>query len=120
MKTLFKNYCKDKLADLGHITLHREGEEYTYRVVMTAEGIREYNDVRVIIGDDTEDYFVVIDSNDNIVINTPMIDPIGYASRLEFKQIDPTFYNEILTYWDDMDMDTYMEDWQEYTKKEVR
>lgn len=110
MKTLFKNYCKDKLADLGHITLHREGEERTYRVVMTAEGIREYSDVRVIIGDDTEDYFVVIDSNDNIVINTPMIDPIGYAGHMEFKQIDPTFYNEILTYWDDFNMDEYIEE----------
>lgn len=120
MKTLFKNYCKDKLMDLGHITLNREGEERTYKVVMTAEGIREFENVRVIIGDDTEDYFVVIDSNDNIVINTPMIDPIEYAGHMEFKQIDPTFYNETLTYWDDMDMDAYIKECQEYTKKEVK
>ena len=110
MKTLFKNYCKDKLADLGHITLQREGEERTYRVVMAAEGIREFNNVRVIIGDDTEDYFVVIDSNDNIVINTPLIDPLEHAGHMEFKQIDPTFYNDILKYWDDLQMDEYMKE----------
>ena len=110
MKTLFKNYCKDKLADLGHITLHREGEECTYKVVMTAEGIREFENVRVIIGDDTEDYFVVIDSNDNIVINTPMISPIGYASEMLFKYIDTEFYNDILKYWDDLQMDEYIKE----------
>lgn len=113
------DYCKDKLADLGTVTLYNdEGEGYTYRVAMTAEGIREYDNVRVIVGDDTEDYLVVIDNDNNIVINSPMLDPIGYASRMEFKQIDTDFYNMMLEYWDE-DMDFYIEEWQEYVRKEV-
>lgn len=118
MKQLFKDYCKDKIKDLGETLVYNEvwEEEQAYRVIMTAEGIREYTNVRVVMNEDTEDYLVVIDSDNKIVINTPMIDPIGYAGRMEFKEIDTQFYNDILTYWDDMDMDTYMEDWQEYLK----
>ena len=39
-----------------------------------------------------------------------MVDPVGYACRMEFDTIDSEFYDYILKYWEEQYLDTYMED----------
>lgn len=112
MKNKFKDYCKGKVTDLGKVTiLHPIWEETrSYDVLMTASSLREFNNVRIIAGDDTDDNLVAITEDNEIVIDTPMVDPVGYACRMEFDTIDSEFYDYILKYWEEQYLDTYMED----------
>lgn len=111
MKQMYMNYCKGKIKDLGEITLYNpHWEEYeTYRVIMTAEGLREHANVKIIMNENTEDNLVVIDSDNRIVINTPMAGPTDYSAHLEFNSIDRQFYENVINYWDDENMDEFME-----------
>lgn len=112
MKQKFIDYCKGKVKDLGETRVYNNNieEDQVYKVLMFSEGLREYENVRIVTHDDAGENLIVIDENNNIVIDTPMIDQIGYASEMLFKYIDTEFYNGILKYWDDLQMDDYFED----------
>ena len=110
-KKKFKDYCKGKIKEL-EVAPYIDPvwkEEEMRQVLMTAEGIREFSNVRIL--DPNEDEcLLVIDENDKVVINTPMINPIIYALRMEFNAIDTEFYNDILEYWDNINADEIIED----------
>lgn len=110
LKQKFIDYCSDKLEEMGNIEI----DEMIYKKIMHSEGIRQFNDVYVIANfeDESEraDYFKVIDNTNTLVINTPMIDHNYYASTLQFDKIDKEFYNNILKYWDDYNMEEMMQD----------
>jgi hypothetical protein len=115
-KEKFQNYCKGKIVDfLGAVDvedLYNEDETTLATVLMTDKNIREYNNVRVIIRNDYEEEdsecLTVIDSNDHIVIHTPMLELLGYTLRMEFDKIDKDYYQSIIDDWDDY-YDEYFE-----------
>lgn len=108
---MYMDYCKDKVKDLGEITVYNpHWEEYeTYRIIMTAEELREHTNVTIVVNENTDDNLVVINSEGKIVIDTPMAGPIDYSARLEFNNIDRQFYEDVMTYWEDECMDEFME-----------
>lgn len=128
-KDTFIDYCKDKVKDLGTIEVKNadydeedlDDQEYiSANVLMTADGIRQFSNVKVIAREGSEDddweQLVVADKDNNIVIESPMIDVVWYATRMEFTEIDKAFYNNILEYWEDGNYDEYFEDLKEESK----
>ena len=118
-KKVFQDYCKDRITDLGKIELPDQiwGEEEmnTWDIVMTADAIREFSDLRIInnIELNEEDNLIAIDKDNKIVFNTPMLTSIGYAARMEFDKIDKEYYDNIMKYWDDINMEETMEIYDE-------
>ena len=117
-KKIFQDYCKDRITDLGKIELPDaiwEDEMNTWDIVMTADAIREFSDLRIInnIELNEEDNLVAIDKDNKIVFNTPMLTSIGYAARMEFDKIDEKYYDNLMKYWDDIDMEEIMEIYDE-------
>ena len=107
----FEDYCKDKIEDLGTVTLYFDEDDddpYSslYNVILHSPQIREYTDVRVVIDIDySEELFRVIDKDNKMVIETLMIDPLYYTLRCEFDKIDKDWYNLILDNWEQFEID---------------
>ena len=107
-KRKFIEYCKDKIIeDMGTLEI----DETDYNIIMHTEGIREFEDLRIIADFEDPDFDVLmaIDKNNKVVINSRMIDANGYAATMEFDQIDKAYYDMILKYWDDIYMDEMIE-----------
>lgn len=110
-KKVFMDYCKGKIKTLGEATyIDTFGEEVTYPIIMEAD-IREFSNLRVLLPGEEDDILLAIDENNQIKINSPMLNAIGYAGRMEFKTIDRDFYNDILEWWDDCYMDEIVENY---------
>lgn len=117
-KKIFQDYCKDRITNLGKIELPDaiwEDEMNTWDIVMTADAIREFSDLRIInnIELNEDDNLIAIDKDNNIVFNTPMLTSIGYAARMEFDKIDKEYYDNLMKYWDNIDMEEIMEIYDE-------
>lgn len=108
----FEEYCKDKIKDLGIVTLIEDEEEHEYNVVMHTPELKGFKDLRVIADEDT-DSLICIDKDNNVVIGTMNIDYTEYAAEMCFDKIDKNFYEEIIEYWDDLNMDAYVETYKE-------
>jgi hypothetical protein len=109
-KEKFIEYCKGRIVELGEVNTPDqifEDEGITYRVIMTADSIQDFTDVKIVTKYGVDNFLVVKDNK--VVINTPMVDPIWYTSLLEFKEIDPSWYDAVLRCWDEIDMDEWME-----------
>ena len=116
----FEDYCKDKVRKLGSMKCHfsydkdieiDEDDFDNYQIIMQGD-IRDCGKVNVVmLKEDADDSFICADiESGEIVIETSMITPVEYAARMEFSAIDEGFYNDILKYWEDMDMDLLIED----------
>lgn len=107
-KQKFIDYCKDKIEDLGDIEI----DDQQYHKLMHTEGIREFEDLYIIA--DLDDYesenLIAINNENEIVIDTPMIDQNGYAGTMQFDKIDKRFYDILMDYWDDLYMDEVIEE----------
>lgn len=108
-KENFMNYCKDKIKNLGKAKIVDEsGNKRTLSIIMLSDGIREFKDLK-ILNDEEDGNLLAIDKENKVVINSCMIDVLGYALRLEFSAIDENFYNEIIENWEENNLDEYME-----------
>lgn len=107
-KQSFIDYCKDKIKDLGEVEI----DGNTYKVIMHTPAIRQFNDIRVItqLDADTDEDLICIDKDNNIVIDTPMMDYNSYAAAKLFDEIDKEYYNLVIKYWNDIDMDSYTDE----------
>ena len=107
-KETFKNYCKDKIKNLGKATIVDDfGDKQNLKVVMLADEIREFRNLRVL-NDNENGNLLAINEKNKVVIDTCMLDIVAYALRLEFSAIDKSFYNEIIEYWEENNLDEYM------------
>lgn len=121
-KKIFQNYCKDRITNLGKVELPDaiwEDEMNTWDIVMTADTIREFSDLRIInnIELNEEDNLIAIDKDNKIVFNTPMLTSIGYAARMEFDKIDEKYYDNLMKYWDDINFEEWMEGYVDESAK---
>lgn len=107
-KQKFIDFCSNKIEDLGDIMI----DEISYHIIMHTEGIREFSDLRIIADLDNYEFenLVAINKAGAIVINTPMIDYNEYAASMQFDKIDQRFYDSLMNYWDDLNMDERIED----------
>lgn len=107
-KQTFIDYCKDKIKDLGEVEI----DGNTYKVIMHTPAIRQFNDIRVItqLDADTDEDLICIDKDNNIVIDTPMMDYNSYAAAKLFDEIDKEYYDLVIKYWNDIDMDSYTDE----------
>lgn len=105
-KEKFIKYCEGRIRDLDLVTYTDIfGEETTAQIIMEAD-IREYNNLYVITPLDTDsENLIAIDKDGVVKIDTPMISPIYYATRMEFKTIETEFYNSLLEWWDDLELE---------------
>lgn len=110
LREKFVEYCKGKIKDdLGVVVLEKEHdndeeeeEERVYEVLMLSDGIREFENVKILNNEEI-DGLLAVDENDNIVIDSPMLDVIHYALRMEFSFILKDIYNDILENVEDLD-----------------
>lgn len=109
-KRVFIKYCKDKIKDLGTVEVDKwhDGDYEDFRVVMIGN-IRDKGECKVYVDDDEPEGFSFV-GEDGTPYWTPMIETPYYAGRMEFTAISRDFYNEILEYWDDLDMDEVIAD----------
>lgn len=113
-KQKFIDFCADKITDLGDVMIEdsRQKEDIPHHVIMHSDGVRQFENVRIIADLENPNFenLMCIDENNNIVINTPMIDYNEYAASLQFDLIDEKFYDYLMNYWDDLYMDERMND----------
>lgn len=109
LREKFVEYCKGKVKDdLGVVVLKKEygneeeEEERVCEVLMLSDGIREFENVKILNNDEI-DGLLAVDENDNIVIDSPMLDVINYALRMEFSFILKDIYNDIIENVEDLD-----------------
>lgn len=112
-KQKFIDYCKDKIKDLGDIEIYDETaeENVQYHKIMHTEGIREFNDLYIVANfEEYDENLKAINSENKMVIDTPMIDCNGYAATMQFDEIDQEYYHTLLEYWNDLYMDEMIEE----------
>lgn len=104
-KQEFIDYCSDKIEDLGEVTITDEwGDEVTYPVALIGD-IRDLTNVKFILDDENPDVLKAVDENGELVLNTPMYTLDAYTAEMRFSAISQSFYDDMITYWDDMSMD---------------
>ena len=112
-KQKFIEFCKDKIKDLGDIEIYDETaeENVQYHKIMHTEGIREFNDLYIVANfEEYDENLKAINSENKMVIDTPMIDCNGYAATMQFDEIDQEYYHTLLEYWNDLYMDEIIEE----------
>lgn len=116
-KDQFEEYCKGKISNLGTTDVEtddwdsdEENAKKTVKVrVAFEQKIRNYGNCKVLNGEDTMDKLdsdgdtLEFVTEDGRYINTPMIDIVTLAGRLEFDKIDKEFYNSMIANWDDIE-----------------
>jgi len=115
-KKKFIEFCKDKIKDLGDIEIYDETweENVQYHKIMHTEGIREFNDLYIVANfEESDENLKAINSENKMVIDTPMIDCNGYAATMQFDEIDQEYYHTLLEYWNDLYMDEMIDDEEE-------
>ena len=121
----FSSYCSDKLENMDSIeiddiciiflysisSISIEIDDIEYKKIMHIDNIRGFKDLYIIA--DLEDYefenLVAINSDNEIVINTPMMDFNQFAAEMSFDKIDKEYYNNLMEYWNDLNMDEYFD-----------
>ena len=104
-KQEFIDYCSDKIEDLGEVTITDEwGDEVTYPVALIGD-IRDLTNVKFILDDENPDVLKAVNENGELVLNTPMYTLDAYTAEMRFSAISQSFYDDMITYWDDMSMD---------------
>ena len=103
----FSSYCSDKLENMDSIEI----DDIEYKKIMHIDNIRGFKDLYIIA--DLEDYefenLIAINSDNEIVINTPMMDFNQFAAEMSFDKIDKEYYNNLMEYWNDLNMDEYFD-----------
>lgn len=115
-KKKFIEFCKDKIKDLGDVEIYDETweENVQYHIIMHTEGIREFNDLYIVANfEEYDENLKAINSENKMVIDTPMIDCNGYAATMQFDEIDQEYYHTLLEYWNDLYMDEMIDDEEE-------
>ena len=111
-KQLFMDYCKDKIKNLGNITVDEEIMEDNYindtKILYVLPNVRGCEYVNVLRDD--EGGAIWVSPEGNIVLEAG-----GMASanddivELKFTAIDKEYYEEILKYWSEYYFDEMME-----------
>ena len=111
-KQLFMDYCKDKIKNLGNITVDEEIMEDSYindtKILYVLPNVRGCEYVNVLRDD--EGGAIWVSPEGNIVLEAG-----GMASanddivELKFTAIDKEYYEEILKYWSEYYFDEMME-----------
>lgn len=103
-KESFIAYAKPRIKELNTI----EYDDEDCELLMQGD-IREFTDCNIIRLEDDPETFAWIDKNGEYH-STPMYTPHQYAADMFFNFISQDYYNEILEYWDDLDMDEIMDE----------
>ncbi len=119
-KLKFLEYIKGKVEPLGKVMINDDNklvndakeEHTTYNVIMEGH-IRDYGLCKIIDNSlDGGDSLAFITEN-NTLVESPMIDQIIYSARMEFEKIDSSYIELVLEYWDDCMMDEMIKEEQE-------
>lgn len=107
-KEAFSSYCSDKLEDLDNIEI----DGTIYKKIMYTEGIRNYHNLYIIADFDDPEFenLMAINSDNEIVINTNMIDYNAYAASMQFDKIDKEYFEMLMKNWNLLNMDEYFEE----------
>jgi hypothetical protein len=113
-KQKFIDFCKDKVKDLGKLTTVSEDdptEQETYEILYTSKSYKQAQPLAYILNNEDE-YLMVANEEGEVFINSPMCSPEEDILELDFDEISTNYYEYILDYWDDLDMDARIEDYQ--------
>ena len=93
------------------MNIAEDDEINSYKILMTDSTYSQANGKAYILSDldNTWEELIVADENGNIFIHSPMSIPVFEAAEMTFDEIDPEIYNELITYWDDHDLDDFCE-----------
>lgn len=103
----FSSYCSNKLEDLDNIEI----DGTIYKKIMYTEGIRDYHNLYIIADFDDPEFenLMAINSDNEIVINTNMIDYNAYAASMQFDKIDKEYFEMLMKNWNLLNMDEYFD-----------
>lgn len=123
-KEKFTNFCKGKVKDLGTTFVQYFDRKGKIKIAFMQE-IRDYGmcmvldpqDCAEILDVDYENLSFITSKGDFVA--TPMISTDLLVARLEFVEIDKSFYKDILKYWDDLGMSYNMEEESELNETTI-
>lgn len=124
-KERFMTYCEGKIKDLGTTRVEYYDRRADVRVAFIQD-IRNFGTCKAL---DPTDCFELLDVEDAFCFlkpdgtftATPMTSTDIVLARLEFKEIDQAYYDEVLKYWDDLDMEgTMMDQLSEGAKSNIK
>ncbi len=115
-KLKFLEYIKGKVEPLGKVMINDDDKlvndakkEHTdYNVIMTGR-IRDYGLCKILDNSIGGESLLLVTEENNILDN-PMIDATIYTARMEFNKIDPAYVQLVLEYWDECQMDYLIEE----------
>lgn len=113
-KQKFIDFCKDKVTDLGKLTIVSEDdptEQETYEILYTSKSYKQAQPLAYTLNNE-DGYLMVANEEGEVFINSPMCSPEEDLIELDFDEISTSYYEYILEYWDDLDMDARIEDYQ--------
>ena len=125
-KLEFLKYIKGKIEPLGKIMLNEDDELVTdekeehsdYDVIMEGR-IRNYGVCKILDNSINGGNSLLFVTEENNILDIPMIDVTIYTARLEFDRIDPTYAQLVLKFWDECQMDHLIEEQTEENEEDM-
>ncbi len=119
-KLKFLEYIKGKVEPLGKVMINDDDKlvndakkEHTdYNVIMTGR-IRDYGLCKILDNSINGGESLLLVTEENNILDIPMIDATIYTARMEFEKIDSSYIELVLEYWDDCMMDEMIKEEQE-------
>lgn len=124
-KLKFFEYIVGKVEPLGKVMLNEDDELVTnekeehsdYDVIMEGR-IRNYGLCKILDNSINGGNSLLFVTEENNILDIPMIDATIYTARLEFEKIDPTYAQLVLKYWDESQMGYLIEEQTEENELE--
>lgn len=110
LKHEFQLYCRDKIYNLGKVEDSESGELFSVALV---GDISKYKAVQFIFNWTEPDFNFIAYKDGVRVIDTPMYSLDEYAAEMTFTQIDSSYYNYLIEYWDDIGMSLLIKEGRE-------
>lgn len=104
----FSSYCSDKLEDMGSVEI----DDIEYKKIMHTDNIRGFKDLYIIadFNDPEFENLMAINSDNEVVINTPMMDFNQFAAETSFDKIDKEYFEMLMKNWNLLNMDEYFDE----------
>ncbi len=116
-KLKFLEYTEGKIEPLGKIMINDDNklvndakEEHTdYNVIMTGR-IRDYGLCKILDNSINGGESLLLVTEENNILDNPMIDATIYTARMEFDKIDPAYVQLVLEYWNECGMESLIQE----------